>query len=67
VDATDGRLKAIELPKTLQPQVSYGVAVVKGAKHPREARQFIDGLLRGVGQRALRAAGFEPPPAAAAP
>ena len=63
VDATDGKLKAIELPKTLQPQVAYGVAVVKGAKHPREAREFIDGLLDADGRRALDAAGFEPPPA----
>lgn len=66
VDATDGKLRAIELPKSLQPQVAYGVAVVKGAKHPKQARQFINGLLRGAGQRALRAAGFEPPPAAPA-
>jgi molybdate transport system substrate-binding protein len=64
VDATDGKLKAIELPKSLQPQVAYGVAVVKGAKHPKQAREFIDGLLHGAGQQALQAAGFEPPPAA---
>jgi molybdate transport system substrate-binding protein len=64
VDATDGKLKAIELPKSLQPQVAYGVAVVKGAKHPKQAQQFIDGLLHGAGQQALKAAGFEPPPAA---
>jgi molybdate transport system substrate-binding protein len=64
VDATDGKLKAIELPKSLQPQVAYGVAVVKGAKHPKQAQQFIDGLLHGAGQQALGAAGFEPPPAA---
>jgi molybdate transport system substrate-binding protein len=64
VDATDGKLKAIELPESLQPQVAYGVAVVKGAKHPRQAREFINGLLHGAGQQALHAAGFEPPPAA---
>jgi molybdate transport system substrate-binding protein len=64
VDATDGKLKAIELPKSLQPQVAYGVAVVKGAKHPKQAREFIDGLLHGAGQQALQAAGFEPPPPA---
>jgi molybdate transport system substrate-binding protein len=62
VDATDGKVKAIELPKSLQPQVAYGVAVVKGAKHPKQAQEFIDGLLKGAGQRALKAAGFEPPP-----
>jgi molybdate transport system substrate-binding protein len=66
VDATDGKLKAIELPNSLQPQVAYGVAVVKGAKHPKQAQEFIDGLLHGAGQQALKAAGFEPPPAAGA-
>jgi molybdate transport system substrate-binding protein len=62
VDATDGKLKAIDLPASLQPQVAYEVAVVKGAKHPEQARAFIAGLLKGDGQQALHAAGFEPPP-----
>jgi len=63
VDATDGKLRAIQLPNSLQPQVAYGIAVVRGAKHPKEAQEFIDGLLHGEGQQALKAAGFEPPPA----
>jgi molybdate transport system substrate-binding protein len=63
VDATDGKVKAIALPQSLQPQVAYGVAVVKGAKHPQQAQAFINGLLNGAGQKALKAAGFEPPPA----
>jgi molybdate transport system substrate-binding protein len=42
--------------------VSYGVAVVKGAKHPESAKAFVDGLLRGAGRKALDAAGFLPPP-----
>jgi molybdate transport system substrate-binding protein len=66
VDATDGKLKAIELPASLQPQVAYGVAVVKGAKHPKQAHDFIEGLLKGAGQKALKAAGFEPPPSSGA-
>jgi molybdate transport system substrate-binding protein len=66
VDATDGKLKAIELPDNLQPQVAYGVAVVKGSKHRKQARAFIDGLLKGAGRHALRAAGFEAPPATGA-
>lgn len=64
VDATDGKLKALELPKSLQPTVAYAVAVVKGSKHPKEARDFIAGLLSGAGQKALNTAGFEPPPPA---
>jgi molybdate transport system substrate-binding protein len=63
VRATDGKLKAIELPDHLQPQVAYGAAVVKGAKHPEQAQAFIDGLLNGAGAQALKDAGFEPPPA----
>jgi len=62
VRGTAGRLKAIELPEDLQPQVAYGVAIVKGAKHPTEAKAFIDGLLKGAGADALKRAGFEPPP-----
>jgi molybdate transport system substrate-binding protein len=42
--------------------VAYGVAVVKGAKHPEEAKAFIAGLLHGPGAQALEDAGFEPPP-----
>lgn len=63
VRATDGALEAIELPDALQPDVAYGVAVVKGARRPEEARAFIAGLLDGEGARALERAGFEPPPA----
>jgi molybdate transport system substrate-binding protein len=63
VRATAGKLKAIELPDSLQPTVAYGVAVVKGAKHEDAAKAFVDGLLDGDGKRALDAAGFEPPPA----
>jgi molybdate transport system substrate-binding protein len=62
VRATDGKLKEITLPDDLQPQVAYGVAVVKGAKQPEAAQTFIDGLLDGAGAQALADAGFEPPP-----
>jgi molybdate transport system substrate-binding protein len=63
VRATDGALEAVQLPDALQPDVAYGVAVVKGARHAEEARAFIAGLLDGEGARALERAGFEPPPA----
>jgi molybdate transport system substrate-binding protein len=63
VAATNGRLKAIELRAALQPQVAYGVAIVKGAPHRAAARAFIDGLLEGPGQAALKDAGFAPPDA----
>jgi molybdate transport system substrate-binding protein len=63
VRATGGKLKAIELPESLQPTVAYGVAIVKDAKHEDAAKTFVDGLLDGAGRDALDAAGFEPPPA----
>jgi molybdate transport system substrate-binding protein len=62
VRATDDKLKAIRLPDELQPTVAYGVAVVKGAKHPKQAKAFVAGLLHGDGEQALRTAGFLPPP-----
>jgi molybdate transport system substrate-binding protein len=62
VVATDGALKAVSLPKALQPDVAYGAAVVSGADNPEGAQQFIDGLLDGDGAAALRDAGFGPPP-----
>jgi molybdate transport system substrate-binding protein len=61
VQATNGRLRAIELPAKLQPEVAYGVAIVKGAKNHEAAQDFVDGLLKGDGAAALKAAGFEPP------
>jgi molybdate transport system substrate-binding protein len=62
VAATGGELRAIDLPADLKPQVAYGVAVVKGAKHPAQAKAYIDGLVRGAGREALDRAGFLPPP-----
>jgi molybdate transport system substrate-binding protein len=61
VTAAKGALDAIELPRDLQPPVLYAVAVVRGAKNPDAAKQFVDGLLEGDGARSLRAAGFERP------
>ena len=58
VDATKGALKAIELPAS--PPVTYEAAVVKGTKHPAEAKAFTDGLVSGGGQQALQKAGFQP-------
>jgi molybdate transport system substrate-binding protein len=62
VTATDGKLKAIDLPANLEPQVSYGAAVVVGAENPTAAKAFIDGLLSGPGAEALKGSGFLPPP-----
>jgi molybdate transport system substrate-binding protein len=62
VNAAGGSLKAIDLPANLEPTVVYEAAVVKGTKHPDEAKAFVDGLLSGNGQGALHKAGFLPLP-----
>ena len=62
VAATHGQLKAIALPASLQPRVSYSAAVVSGSGHEAQARAFVNGLLSGPGRAALGAAGFLPPP-----
>jgi molybdate transport system substrate-binding protein len=61
VVATKGKLKAVELPPPFEPSVVYAAAVVKGTKHEKEARAYIDGLLNGKGAAALKKAGFTPP------
>jgi molybdate transport system substrate-binding protein len=62
VNATNGKLKAIRLPKDLEPQVTYGAAVVTKATQPELARKYLDGLTRGACADALKKAGFGPAP-----
>jgi molybdate transport system substrate-binding protein len=62
VVATRGRLRAVELPPGLRPAVVYEAAVVRGARHPSQARAFVAGLNLPSGRSALRRAGFAPPP-----
>lgn len=62
VRASGGRLRAIELPAGLRPDVVYGAGVVRDTRVPRAAVPFLEGLLDGSGAEALRAAGFAPPP-----
>jgi molybdate transport system substrate-binding protein len=59
-DLVDG-LKAVTLPQDLQPVVDYGAGVVKGAKNPDVAKQYLDGLTSGTCADALRSAGFGAP------
>jgi molybdate transport system substrate-binding protein len=62
VNATNGELKAIELPKSVEPQVTYAAGVVTGAKQPDAGKQFVDGLVSGGCADALQKAGFGPAP-----
>ncbi|HEY6692440.1 MAG TPA: molybdate ABC transporter substrate-binding protein [Solirubrobacteraceae bacterium] len=59
-DLVDG-LKAVTLPEDLQPVVEYGAGVVKGAKQPELAQQYLDGLTDGACADALKSAGFGAP------
>lgn len=63
VKAASAKLKAIQIPADLNPTAAYGTALVKGTKQPKEAQDFINGLLNGAGRQELKAAGFGPPPA----
>lgn len=56
--ATNGRLRAIALPRALRPTVVYGVSVVRPGAG---ARAFVGDLLHGGCASALRHAGFGPP------
>jgi molybdate transport system substrate-binding protein len=58
VNATNGRLKAIELPASLEPEVTYAAGVVEGAEQPAEAQAYLDGLIEGGCADALSEAGF---------
>jgi molybdate transport system substrate-binding protein len=62
VQATDGALKAIKLPAKLEPDATYGAGVVEGAKEPKPAADFVDGLVDGECAEALMYAGFGAPP-----
>jgi molybdate transport system substrate-binding protein len=62
VAAAGEELRAIELPPDLEPEVSYGIAMVEGAENPDGARAFVDGLMAPDGQRILEDNGFLPAP-----
>ena len=62
VNAAGDELEAIELPAELEPEVTYGAAVVKGAERAEQGQAFVDGLTAGPCANALRQAGFGPAP-----
>jgi molybdate transport system substrate-binding protein len=62
VDASSGRLQAVDLPKSVSPDVAYGIAVTTGAAEPALAQEFVDGVRQGAGQRILLESGFGPAP-----
>ena len=62
VNATTGELKAVDLPKAVEPQVTYAAGVVTAAKQSDAGKRFVDGLVSGSCADALQKAGFGPAP-----
>jgi molybdate transport system substrate-binding protein len=62
VNATGGELRAIDLPESLEPQVTYGAGVVAKSEQRKLAQRFVDGLTQGDCAEALGEAGFGPAP-----
>jgi molybdate transport system substrate-binding protein len=58
VTAAGDALEAIPLPSVTQPDVTYAAGVVRGAKQPELAREFVAGLREGGCADALSEAGF---------
>ena len=58
VTAAGDALEAIPLPSVTQPDVTYSAGVVRGAKQPELAREFVAGLREGGCADALSEAGF---------
>jgi molybdate transport system substrate-binding protein len=62
VRAAGGELRGIQLRESLQPEVAYGIGVVKDAPDPELAREFVQGVEPGGSDvRYLQQAGFLPP------
>ncbi|HVS99857.1 MAG TPA: molybdate ABC transporter substrate-binding protein [Solirubrobacterales bacterium] len=55
-------LEPVAIGSKLQPDVEYGVAVVRSSGEEPAAEEFVAGLIEGEGQEDLREAGFLPPP-----
>lgn len=58
IKAAGGRLKEIMIPIRLQPQVAYSIAILSNAKHPQQARRFIESLTSLKGRTLLQGHGF---------
>ncbi len=59
--AAGSAVQAIELSPSIQAQVRYPVAIVRGTERRGDAEKFVRLLLSSRGQELLRQAGFGPP------
>ncbi len=51
-------VRVFDIADSYNVVASYPIAVLKGARHPEEARQFVDLIASAEGQRVLRKQGF---------
>jgi molybdate transport system substrate-binding protein len=61
LNAAGESLRALKLPAELEPEIKYAAGVVRGAKQPERAREFLAGLTDGACADALAEAGFGAP------
>ena len=61
VMAAGASVTGISIADSVQPRITYPIAVVKASQHKAAARAFVESAASGVVQKALRAAGFLPP------
>ena len=61
VQAAGSTVTGITIPDSLQPTITYPIAVVKATKDHATAQAFVDSAVSGEVQKALEAAGFLPP------
>jgi len=61
VESSGGKADAVDLPDDQNAIATYPIAVVKGAGNKAAARAYVDEIISGSGQDALKAKGFLPP------
>jgi molybdate transport system substrate-binding protein len=58
VTAAGSRVTGVRIPDGQNVIATYPIAVATASRHPAAARAFVDEIVSGAGQRALRARGF---------
>ena len=61
VAAAGAKVAGVPIPDTLQPTITYPIAVVKATKNHSAAQAFVHSAVSGIVQQSVLAAGFLPP------
>lgn len=61
VEAAGGKADGVEIPDSQNVIAVYPIAVVKASTHHDAAAAYVDEIVSGTGQEALRSRGFLPP------